>query len=318
MWIAPLALLLGSTGQAGIDISTRAVPVSEFLKSLSAKTGETLRVAPELAESIVFVQVHNAPVADLESRLATALQAHWTADRGGELLRRTPEDAKAIWNEHVRYRRKLVDAALKTASQRLAQPFDAQVLATSLAAIKPSGDDPALQTQNYAKLRTLSTKGPMARLIDRLALACNPDDLAAVGPFERHVFRAEPTVMQSGFDPDRLRDAQSAFAAEQSAWRDAASRVTFPQDPGGRMVSDPRTQVDREPTLAGTCLEVKRGEMSALFMLNLLDEGPGATGLGVLSQAVYADPARTFLDAQGTPAAPAGDDPLVELGDAGK
>ncbi|HLK17014.1 MAG TPA: hypothetical protein VKT78_19570, partial [Fimbriimonadaceae bacterium] len=194
----------------------------------------------------------------------------------------------------------------------------AQVLATSLAAIKPSGDDPALQTQNYAKLRTLSTKGPMARLIDRLALACNPDDLAAVGPFERHVFRAEPTVMQSGFDPDRLRDAQSAFAAEQSAWRDAASRDTFPQDPGGRMVSDPRTQVDREPTLAGTCLEVKRGEMSALFMLNLLDEGPGATGLGVLSQAVYADPARTFLDAQGTPAAPAGDDPLVELGDAGK
>ena len=308
-----LTLLLLPATQPGIDFNAKATAIGPLLEQLSAQTNAHLKAAPEIAQEIVFVRAKGVTEKELEARIADALVARWKLDGDFKVLTRTPADAKGIWNAHVAYRRKLVDEALKVATTRLETKFNAKSLASGLAALGPAGDDPASQRLRYSTERALFGKGPMARLLDRLVLACNPNDLAAVGPYERRVFRLDPTAMQSGIDPGRYEAAMAAFAAEQQSWQDAAANVTFPEEPNGRMVSDPRFQLSIDPKLGPISPEVKRGEMSALFMANLISEDANRFSFGVLSQSTYADPGRAFLNAQATPSAPDKDDPLVEL-----
>ena len=315
MWA--LTLLLLST-QVDVDFNAKATAVGPLLERLSAQTGAHLKAAPNLAQEILFVRVKGVRLEDLETRVAQALAARWKSDGEFKILTRTSADEKAIWNAHVTYRRKLVDEAMKVAANRLEPKFDARSLASGLAALGEGGDDLATQRRRYTNEAELFARGPMARLLDRLVLACNPNDLAAVGPFERRIFRVDPTRMQCGIDQKKYDDAIAAFAAEQQAWQDAAGRATFAEDPTGRMVSDPRAQLNIDPKLGPVSLEVKRGEMSALFMVNLTDEAAKPFGFGILSQTIYADPARTFLNAQVEPPAPDKNDPLVDLSDDSK
>ena len=316
MW-APILLpfLLLPTSRGGIDFDAKATAVGPLLERLSAQTGAHLRAAPNVAQEIVFVRAKGTGLQDLETRLADALVARWTNDGEFKVLTRTAANEKEVWNAHVSLRRKLVDEALKDASKRLEAKFDARSLASSLLALGPRGDDPTSARLRFTTEQALFARGPMARLLDRLVLACNPNDLAAVGPYQRRIFRIDPTQMQCGIDAKKYDDAIAAFTVEQQAWQEAAARVTFPEEPSGSMANDPRVQLNIDPNLGPISLEVKRGEMSALFMVNLIPEDEKHLGFGVLSQTVYADPERTFLDAQMTPLPPEKDDPLVDLSD---
>ncbi|MHB8636722.1 MAG: hypothetical protein ACYC96_09645 [Fimbriimonadaceae bacterium] len=308
-----LAFMTSPPVQGRIDFVSDAAAVGPLLARLSAQTGVRLKAGPDLANEILFVRVKGVALNDLEARIADALAARWTTEGRFKLLTRTPADAQAIWNAHVAYRRKLVDVALKAAATRAQTKFDARALAAGLAAAGPSGNDPESMRRRYTQQQALFAQGPLARLLDRLVLACNPNDLAGVGPFERRIFSTDPTRMQRPIDREKYDAAIATFAGEQQAWKDAADRVNFSQNRMMRTASDPRVQLDVDPAVGPVSLEVTRGEMSALFMVNLASENMKPFGYRILTQTIYADPGRSFLDDQVVPTPPAKADPLVEL-----
>ncbi|MFI5386003.1 MAG: hypothetical protein ACHQ50_07765, partial [Fimbriimonadales bacterium] len=317
VWAAvllPLTILFPN--QKILDFDAKATAIGPLLERLSAQTGAKLKASPKIAQEIVFVRAKGVELKDLKARLAEALSAEWTRDGVTDVLTRTPAIEKQIWKSQVAYRRKLVEEALKDAQRRVALKFDAKALAIGLLAQGSGADsqsDPAAARRRFEAEKDLFSRGPMSRLLDRLVLACNPDDLAAVGPYERHIFKLNPTQMQRGIDRSKFEAAMAAFSVEQQAWIDEAAKVTFPDSQDGRMVSDPRSQLRNGTTLSGISLEVRRGEMTALFNANLTSEAAQPFGNTVLMQTMFADPARKFLDSQMTPAAANTEDPVVEL-----
>lgn len=317
-----LAAILAVTGlqpiqsPSSIDFEASAATLDQVLTKLSIQSGSRLRAAPIIAKELIFIHVKGVRLDDLKARIAEAAKATWEKREDAEYLIRSPEVARAIKTEHLAYRRKLVDEGLGQARRSLETPFNAMALASGLATLPSRNEtrnDPVAAQSAYNRERDLFAQGPRARLLNRLILACHPDDLAAIGPHERAIFTATPTPMQRGFDSKKLRQAFELFGAEQTAWIEEAAKAAFPQDPEGRMVSDPRTQLRPGPTIDGFALEVRRGEMTALFNVNLIGRTPG----NVLTQASFADSARNFLNAQMTPTAPNPNDPVVEFsGDA--
>lgn len=320
-WVA--AILLGTSpcqGSAPFDFETKAASLGQVVERLSAQTGAKIKASPKLAHEIVFVHAKGVRLEDLKAKLAETVAGVWTRDGDTEYLTRSAAQDKAIWTAHIALRRKLVDEALKDAKSVLEWPFDARTLAEGLVALPTEeevGKDPTAARARSVRQRTLFARAPLARLLNRLVLACNPNDLAAVGPFERAVFSASPTRMQRVFDRKQAEAALAAFGKEQQAWIEEAAKVGFAQDPNGMIVSDPRGQVGTSPTQSAFTLEVRRGEMTALFNVNLLGDR-GQWGRGVMSQSMFADPARKFLDAQMTPGPPIADDPVVELSEDSK
>lgn len=300
------------------DFEAKAAPVAQVIERLSTQTSTRLKATAKLERTVLLVRAHAVTLADLKAKIAEAVHGAWTKEGDTEYLtRRTAED-RAIWDAHVALRRKYVDAELAEAKKVLEKPFDAKALATGLLALpdrEEARNNQALAAQRYQREAALFAQGPLARLLVRLILACNPNDLAAVGPFERTYFTLAPTRMQRGFDRKRFEAALSAYAAEQQTWIEEAARTSFVEDPEGRMVSDPRAQIRHKPDQQDFALEVKRGEMTSLLFVNLIGDSSGPFTTGVVCQKSFADPARRFLDAQMTPAPPDEKDPLVPLSD---
>jgi hypothetical protein len=196
----------------------------------------------------------------------------------------------------------------------LEEPFNGRALAEGLKNLSEPQefDGNALKAQQrLQQQQKLFGQGPAGRLMNRLLVAANPDNLAAVGPYERGVFRIKPTRMQKSFDQARLNQALQAFKSEQQEWKEAAAIAGVTQPPRSSMVSDPRAQLRLEVTadaIAG--LDIGRGDGAALFSVNLI--GDGAPFQQVLSQTSLADPSRRFLNSQIAPVPAAKDDPLVK------
>jgi hypothetical protein len=305
--------------QSTIEFDSKAAAIGQVLEKLSSETGTKLRAAPRIAQEIVFVHAKQVDLTILKARLAGALSATWTKDGEYEVLTRTAALDNEIWKSHVAYRRKLVDEALKDVRKKLETPFDAKTLAVGLANLPSEEevrDDPAAGRRRYETERGLFDKGPLTRLLNKLLLACNPNDLAAVGPYERRIFKLNPTTMQRGFESAKFNAAMASYAAEQEAWVEEAAKTNFKPEQNGRMVSDPRSQLDFGKTLPNLALEIKRGESTALLHVNLTCERE--YGNAVVTQVSLADPARKFLDSHMTPAATKIGDPLVELSEDSK
>lgn len=317
-----IPIFLGtSPGRAPFDFDSKAASVRQLVARLSAETGEKLGASAELAQKIVFVHAHGVTPANLKTRLADVLQAEWTMKSGVNTLVRTPALEKRIWVEHLAYRRKLVDVALEDARKHLESAFDAKALAKKvidLGDAESTNGDPAAMQRMYQERQEVYRSGPLARLLARLVLACDPSDLAAVGPYERRVFRIDPTVMQRGFDNSKYQAAVDAFAIEQQAWIDEAAKANLGEAKGSRMVSDPRVQLEIPPHIPPAYLEVARGEMTSLFNVNLRLADIQAPFEPIVAQLSFADPARKFLDRQANPPTPAADDPVVDLSDESK
>lgn len=314
MWLPLLAhVLLASQTDQPFDFACKACSVSKLLTQLDKVAGTHSKAGPSVAHEIVYVRVSHMTAPDLRANLAEVVGGHWEHAGSEDVLTRGAADERAIWSAHIAYRRKLVDKALAAAKARLATPFDANGLAVGLAQ-EPTGlpNDQREARRRYLAEKNLFGRGPMARLLDRLILACDPNDLAAIGPYQRHVFRLDATPMQHRISPDKYQAALAAFATEQAAWKEAATHATFRRDEGGSAASDPRSQVDIATDPGPVSLEISRGEMAGLFMVNLT-ASVSPFGYRIVTQTVFADPAREFLDASMTPKPPAKDDPDVSL-----
>lgn len=318
-----IALLLQLTALSSrgplIDFDSKAAAVGQVLAKLSGQVGVKLRAAPKLAEEVVYVHAKQVDLPTLKAKLAEAMAGAWTVDGEFEVLTRTPALENKVWKDHVAYRRRLVDDALKDIQKKLAVAFDAKALAAGLSALPTEADvsgDMSAARRRYEMQNALFERGPRARLLDRLLLACNPDDLAAIGPYERRVFKVGPTALQRGFNGGKFKQAMAAYAIEQQAWNDEAAKANFKAEPEGRMASDPRGQIEPGAKTPKFTLEVKRGEMTALLLVNLT--GDTESGNQIMGQAALADPARKFLDGQMTPAEPVATDPVVSLSENSK
>ncbi|MEZ0324611.1 MAG: hypothetical protein ACAH95_01785 [Fimbriimonas sp.] len=313
MVFAALLLPLYPVSQE-IDFSSRASGLGEVVARLAEQTGASLKAAPAVAQEIVFVRVRGVSLAELKSKLAEAADAEWVKSGGMEYLSRTAKQEREIWKRHVSLRRGYLDEELKRIRKELEQPFDAKGLATKLSKLprREEAVTPAAARDRYLAEAALFAQAPSARLMNRLLLACNPDDLAAVGPYERAVFRFAPTPMQRGFVGTRLKEALDLFEKEQQDWQEAAQVANFPEEVNSRMVSDPRAQVGMRASrdiVSG--LDIVRGDGANLFSVNLIGLHELFGGYTVLCHGMLADPTRRFLNE--STASKTGDDPIVKL-----
>ncbi|MBI5708186.1 MAG: hypothetical protein HZC36_14485 [Armatimonadetes bacterium] len=300
---------------AVLDFETPVESLGLAVLQLAQATGEKLQASPKIAHEIVFVRAKGVTAQDLKARLAAVLNAEWTREGATDYLGRSAKLDRKVWADHVAVRRKYVDEELARLKKELETPFDPKSLAVGLQGLQTAEEvrsDPLAARARYEKEKALYSSSPAARLLKRLLLACKPDDLAAVGPYERAVFTANPTRMQRAFDPRGVQAAWAAFNAEQQAWVDTVAATNFKEEVEGRTVSDPRSQTWIKPESTDFELNVIRGDMAALFMVNLMGKGQ-ARERSVLTQLVCADPSRKYLDSRISPPEPKPDDPFVPL-----
>jgi len=308
------ALLLLPFGAQGVfDFEADAGSVASVVARLGEQTHTKMKAGSGIGAEVVFVRAHNVRLDELKARLAEAVYGSWKKDGDTLVLTRQAADERAIWAKHVGLRRKYLDSELDRIRKEVETPFDGAGLAKGLKSLDDlDPSDRQAARKRFERQAALFAKGPAMRLLNRLLLACNPDDLAGIGPYSRTVFRVNPTVMQKGFDPQKYRQALADFAKEQTDWKDAAA-VDFGNGGGSRMVSDPRVQLELgNLSEVQPGLDIRRGDMAALFSANLVGE-PQTFGRQVLCQASLADPSRKFLDAMNTPAPAAKDDPDILL-----
>lgn len=307
-------LLLPIGAQSTLDFEADATSVAAVVAKLGERTHTKMKAAPKVGAEIVFVRAKGVKLEELKAKLAEAIYGSWTTDGDTLVLTRQVVDERAIWAKHVALRRKYLDSELERIRKLVAVPFDGAGLAKGLQSLtSPEARDPQAARKLYEQQAALFAKGPAARLLYRLLLACNPNDLAGIGPYSRTVFRVNPTAMQMGFDAKKYRQALADFAREQTDWKDEAATANFGANRESSTVSDPRIQLglgDLSRVEPG--LDISRGEMAALFSANLVGE-PQSYGRQVLSQASLADPSRKFLDARIAPLPAAKDDPDIVL-----
>ncbi|MGV3614322.1 MAG: hypothetical protein ACO1SV_03200 [Fimbriimonas sp.] len=309
------ALLLLPLGpQATLDFDADATSVANVVAKLAERTHTKLKASPKVGAEIVFVRAKGVNVEELKAKLAEAIYGSWTQDGDTLTLTRQAADERAIWTRHVSLRRQYVDSELERIRKLVAVPFDGASLAKDFQAFnnaEPS--DPQAARKRYELQTALFGRGPAMRLLYRLLLACNPNDLAGIGPYSRTVFRLNPTPMQKGFDANKYRQALADYAREQTDWKDEAAAVNFGIDRNSSTVSDPRIQLNLgDLSRVEPGLNISRGEMAALLSANLVGESQ-SFGRQILCQASLADPSRKFLDAMIAPPPAAQDDPDIVL-----
>ncbi len=287
-----------------------AMPVWKIVRELEHQGAKSLTVDAKIRSEVVFIRSSQEGLSAVKAKLASALNATWVKEPSSEVLRRLPAQDKELLEQHRTRRLKEVNKAMEAARLSLKEPFDARTLAQGLADLKPAASDDRQGQIRVSQLeRKLFAQGPAARLLKSLLLACKPEDLAAIGPYERGVFTIHPTKKQYGFDKARFDAVARQFAKEQSEWVEAAAAVAFPKNSNGGTVSDPRLQTQIAPDAAQAVhLNVVRGDMTGLFLVNLVADD----GLATLAQDNVADSAREFLDGQMTPEPADPNDPVVK------
>lgn len=291
-----------------------ATSVAAVVAKLGEQTHTKMKASPKVGAEIVFVRTKGVKLDALKAKLAEAIYGSWTQDGDTLILTRQAADERAIWAKHVSLRRKYLDSELERIRKLVGTPFDGAGLAKDLQSLNGAEPrDPQEARKRYERQAALFAQGPAMRLLYRLLLACDPNDLAGIGPYSRTVFRLNPTAMQKGINVQKYRQALADFAKEQREWLDEASSANFGADGGTRTVSDPRYQINfRDLSQVEPGLNISRGEMAALFSANLVGERQ-TYGRQVLCQASLADPSRKFLNAAVSPPTPAKDDPEIVL-----
>lgn len=301
-----------------IDFNPRADNLRSIVAQLGQATGEKLDVDGDIAHEVVFVQMGKTDGKAIRDEIAKAVVGTWVSKDGVLVLERTPTQKTEIWNEHLAIRRKEVDRALDVMAKELEKPFNARALLDGLNKLPseaPASADRQAAMARYQAQQKLFDMSPLARLMRRMLLACDRNDLAAVGPHERRLFRFRANKRQGRIGEAAFRTAAAQFAKEQAAWIDVTANNPFPDDRNGRMVSDPRSQTRiSEKAALDAELVVLRGEMAGLFNVNLMGNSEHF-GRTTLTQLSVPDASREFLNTAfaGIPADQK--DPLVKLSD---
>ncbi len=316
------ALILIAAQDAKIDFSCKATSLRAALTSLSQATGHKLEANGVVADQVVMLEVHDVSLQDLKERIAAVVAGTWERKNDREIIQRLPKQSDAIVADYRAKRKKLLAAEQERFRKLVEKPFQAKVLLQGLANLgnEPSpGGERAESIAYWEKQRNLFEAGPLARLLRRLFVATSLDDLATVGPYERHIFTPKPTKRQKGISKAKFDQAVAAYRQEQTAWAEICRGVDFGEDTRGRMVSDPRTQLKHDPNAAEFQFIYSRGDMTGLGMINLRGaDDPNTGGRYIIAQADLAGPEREFMNASMKPESVSADDPAIRLSEDSK
>ncbi len=316
MFSAFVALCLLNPSANNLDFRPRADNLRSIVSQLSKATGENLFVDGDIGHEIVFVHMNKTDSATIRGELAKAVLGTWVEKDGALVLERTPLQKTEIWKQHLAIRRKQVDSALAKVEEELKKPFDARSLAEGLRRLPTEQsvqNNRQAATARYRTQQQLFATGPAARLMRRLLLACDRNDLAAVGPHERRIFRFRPNKRQGRINEAAFRTAALQFAKEQASWKETVSANPFPEDRNGQTASDPRTQLQYSEKIAMDAdIDINRGEVAALFLVNL-DGHSQNFGRTTICQMNVPNATRDYLNAMSDGIAPDPNDPLVKL-----
>lgn len=298
MFLCSLAVCI-LAGSQKLTFNEPAASLRVVLDRLSVATGQKLAPGGDIAHEVVLICATDTTADEVKRQIAKAMHASWSTKDGLEILDRTPQQKNDIWQQHLAARSDEVQTALAGLKKEVEKPFDAKMLARELVALPDAEDvsqNPSAARARYEKEKQLFAAGPLGRLIRKLILACDQTDLAAIGPFERRVYRMKPNRRQGKINEAAFRKAVAEFAKEQAAWSDVASNTTFPAEKSGRMVSDPRTQANLAMNALQDCqLVVRRSEAVALFHVNLVGNRDDSVS-GVLTQLSVEDKNRKFIN----------------------
>lgn len=304
--LAVLAILSLQTATLSVEVTGENV--AAVLRKVSSLSGTTHEVKGDLAEEIIALRLAESSPEIFRENLAKALDATWIREGNKHILTRTTTNEKEIWNRHLDLRKQFVEDIFNTLSAQVSPEFDARGLVFSLKALPDQSD-----RTFHQRLEAVSKKGAIARLLKRLVMACNQEDLASVGQYERAVFKVNPTKRQKRIDPTAFKRAFDEFKKENDQWLEAASNQDF-GDASNMTVSDPRSQTKYKALdPERVSLHVKRGDMAGFGMVNLVySESPGSRP-NILAQEFLADPARMFLNSMQNPPSARSDLPSAEL-----
>jgi hypothetical protein len=277
MMLAALALFASP-----ITFEAPAAPLARVLEQLEEATGIAWRARPEMEGRVVFVSVSEVAPADLQQRLAEAAGGRWRDRDGVPTLERDPEADRTRREAILTGRRDGIERLFAEYRKVLERPFDAAEaldLRAQLDLLDEAARAPGQVPSYWHERRALYMRGPATRAMLRFLFGLPVDELAALPPWSRTVFAADPTRMQRplGRGAGRVVDE---YVREQGVW--AAAFAARPWRRDYQIVSDPRNETGALSGRPGLYLVVRRGEESSLFNVDLMQDG--ASGPDILAQ----------------------------------
>jgi hypothetical protein len=231
-------LLLPFLVLASITLDQRIATVEAVVRELAQKSGQDLRIKPELADEVLFVSLkpHTGP--ELMALVAKAASAEWIQDgatylgRSASFRRKAEKEERAdLANEIEATRRPLLDPNDSTPWS-----FGTDHVSAMIEGVNAL-PRPATQVQDAAYLAKIRAFTPHGRFLSRALRSIPAKDLAAIplGTFVR--FAERPNRWQRALPlaagVEQYRDERKQMGADFGALPPIRQRQAIGNLPGG-------------------------------------------------------------------------------------
>jgi len=211
-----------------VDFVQTAAPAKKLIPELAKASGIDLKVAPTVANDILLVDVHQAPIGKLMGKIADVLDAEWEKKDSAYTLTRPDALLQIRKAEILAENAELIAKALAPWKKRAQDlpDWDASTsddLARRIAQLGPASlHGPPTDPQN--SLGALAGQTPMQRLLTRVAASFDPKELAAIPLTETRIFATDSTHMELPL-PGSAKQALGLYESEQALWETSCQRL---------------------------------------------------------------------------------------------
>lgn len=264
MSILAVAFVLAQT--APVTYRSAAQTVAVALEALSKQTGLAMQATGKIRDDVIVIDVKDAPLNDLQQRIAIATTGEWTRDGSTLVLQRDEGKAKRqeqdeIARQAARYAKGIQELVKPVVDIPTLSSQEAEKRLKQLAdlndKIRQSIDRPNFSV-DFSPAGT-----PQERLIARILQVFDPRELAILPADTRFVYSSKPTSMQRPL-PNAASRALTAFATEYDVWQSLVERY--------RPVDSESTYVD-----FGSFGAMKSRPAKVLLIVSKWGEGMGVS-----------------------------------------
>ncbi|MBW7928193.1 MAG: hypothetical protein H3C58_08940, partial [Fimbriimonadaceae bacterium] len=249
--LAALAALVGtSLAQAPdkLTLKTGVVPMATLLKELSTASGLNLESIPRFRGETMLLDVKDAPVNDVLTRVARAVGADWEKIEGGYRLVLTTETERKQREEEIADRAARIQRALDQRIAGMGPTLDANAARQAVEdALKTQEEfQRRMQQQreqsggavfvNANVARPSSRTMPAERTALMLTKGVGERTLAAMMPGDRIVFSTSPTAVQVRM-PASASQALQEFVQQHNLVADMVRDLGKPTPEGGMQLN---------------------------------------------------------------------------------
>ncbi|MBI5708664.1 MAG: hypothetical protein HZC36_16900 [Armatimonadetes bacterium] len=174
---------------AAVSLDIPAQTVKAVLTSLEEADGVTLRALEPLNEEVVTLHCENRPIGEILERLADALRAEWSEEKGLRVLKRSKESQSRLEADDRRMRANALKPQLKQFADSLI------ALQTPYLWARSTIEELKRTTNGEYKVgvdAVLRYSAPAETLLKQLVVAMGSDRLAALPYFHHVTFARRP------------------------------------------------------------------------------------------------------------------------------